>query len=434
MQTRYRNILIVLFLLFAAAFVGLRGVFHDLSNEYAVGEAKKQALNALLVHRATHAYVTQIQRPEIYRLKSEGKLYQEYFSPQVMSFTFISRSIKDLLNQEREKHDLEPIYFKLASENARNPVNQADANELALLRQMNGNNQKEFEQVVEFAGRKWLYLAVPIERSDAGCMKCHGDPADAPAELVAMYGDKAGFHEQPDTIRALISIRVPFQSIVKAGDRMADALTLVTFLVLASIYLVIAFLIRRIDAQQQKILQHNKELEQLSETDLLTGVLNRFGLQKRSNEIISRANRFRHPVALLMLDLDYFKTVNDKHGHLVGDAVLKSFADAILANMRASDIFGRWGGEEFLVIAPHLNIGEAAVMAEKFRHVIESVDFASGVHLTASIGISAYRAGESATELIARADHALYVAKQNGRNRVVVESDDTQSALAAAVS
>ncbi len=421
MLPRYRNILIALFLLFASAFAGLLVLFHDLADEYAVGEAKKQALNALLVHRATHAYVTKIQRPEIYRLKHEGKLYQGYFSPQVMSFTFISRSIKDLLNQEREKHGLEPIYFKLASKNPRNPVNQADADELELLQQMNTHSLREFERVVEFEGRKWFYIAVPIDRSNEGCMKCHGDPANAPAELIAMYGDKPGFNEQPNSIQALISIRVPFQTIVKEGDQMANILAVVTLLVLAAIYLVIAFLIKRIDAQQQKILQQNNDLEQRSMTDLLTGVLNRYGLQKRSNEIISRANRFKHPVVLLMLDLDHFKLVNDQHGHLVGDAVLTKFADIILSSLRASDIFGRWGGEEFLVIAPHLNLANAAGMAEKLRCAVESSQFDSGVQLTVSIGISAYRPGESSQALIGRADQALYLAKANGRNRVVVE-------------
>jgi diguanylate cyclase (GGDEF)-like protein len=422
MLPRYRNILIALFVLFALAFVGLVMLFHDWADEYAVGEARKQALNTLLVHRATHAYVTKVQRPEIYRLQGEDKLYQGYFSPKVMSFTFISRSIKDLLNQEREKSGLEPIYFKLASENPRNPVNKADASEVDLLRRMNANALKEYEKVVDLDGRKWLYLAVPIDRSTPGCLKCHGDPASAPAELVAMYGDQAGFHESSNTIRALISIRVPLRSVMQAADEMAHTLTLVTFVVLSGIYGVLALLIRRVDAQQRRILRQNAELERMSMTDMLTGVLNRHGLQRRGDEIINRATRFGHPVALLMLDLDHFKQINDRHGHPVGDQVLKHFAEIIQANLRGSDIFGRWGGEEFLVIAPHLNLNDAEKMAEKLRHAIETAEFDSAIHLTASIGVSEYSAGEPASELIKRADHALYAAKEAGRNRVVGET------------
>jgi two-component system cell cycle response regulator len=422
MLPRYRNTLIALLALFSLAFIGLVTLFHNRADEYAVGEARNQALNALLVHRATHAYVTTIQRPEIYRLQGEDKLYAGYFSPKVMSFTFISRSIKDLLNKEREKHGLDPIYFKLASENPRNPVNKADASEVDLLRRMNANTLNEYENVVDLAGQKWLYLAVPIDRSTPGCMKCHGDPASAPAELVAMYGDKAGFHESPNAIRALISIRVPLRSITKAGDQMAQTLTLVTFVVLSGIYLVLAFLIRRVDTQQRHILQQNVDLERLSMTDMLTGVLNRYGLQKRNSEVMNRATRFGHPVALLMLDLDRFKQINDHYGHPVGDQVLKRFAEIIQANLRGSDIFGRWGGEEFLVIAPHLNLNDAEKMAEKLRYAIEAAEFDSGVHLTTSIGVSEYSPGEPVSELIKRADHALYAAKEAGRNRVVGET------------
>lgn len=421
MLPRHRNILIALFALFALAFAGLVALFHARADEYAVGEAKQQALNALLVHRATHAYVTKVQRPEIYRLQDEGKLYKGYFSPLVMSFTYISRSMKDLLNLEREKRGLEPIYFKLASENPRNPVNQADASEKELLRRMNAKQLGEYQKVVELEGQKWLYLAVPIERSNKGCMKCHGDPADAPAELVARYGDKAGFHESPNSIRALISIRVPFQHIIKAGDQMAHVLTLVTLVVLASIYLVLALLIRRIDRQEQKILKQNKELERLSTTDLLTGISNRLGLQLRGEGVMKSADRFHHPLAALILDLDHFKQVNDRYGHAAGDAVLKRFSEIIQANLRGSDIFGRWGGEEFLILSPHLHLKDAVKLAEKLRRAIEETEFDGGIRLSTSVGVSEYRSGEAAASLIARADHALYAAKESGRNRVVGE-------------
>lgn len=426
MLPRYRNALIALLILFGLAFAGLVGFFYDQAHDYAIGEARKQALNALLVHRATHAYVTKVQRPEIYRLKAEGKLYEGYFSPEVMSFTFISRNIHSLLNQEREKHGLEQIYFKLAAENARNPVNRADAAEAALLGLMNRDAElKEHQEVLDLGGRPWLYLAVPIERSSPGCMKCHGDPKDAPQELLAMYGDKAGFHETPSSIRALISIRVPLDGITQAGNRLAGGLTLVTFLVLTGIYVSIAFLIRRIDGQQQRILRQNAELEDLSVTDALTGVLNRLGLMHRSDEVIARAHRFSHPLALLLIDLDHFKQVNDLHGHPVGDEVLKRFVAIIQSNLRVSDIFGRWGGEEFLVISPHLLLNDALKLAEKLRKAIEEADFPAAIRLTTCIGVSEYRSGERVAELIGRADRALYQAKGLGRNRVVGESGAT---------
>jgi diguanylate cyclase (GGDEF)-like protein len=421
MLPRYRNILAALLLLFLSCAFLLAAVVHDKAEDYALGEARKLALNALLVHRATHAHVTLIQRPEIYRLQREGKLYAGYFAPQVMSFTYISRSIKDLLNEERGRLGLEPIYFKLAAETPRNPVNQADAAEVALLRRMNAGELNEYQEVIRRDGKQWLYLAIPIERSGPGCMKCHGDPADAPAELVAMYGDQAGFHESPDGIRALISIRVPMDGISRAGRQMADLLTGLIFAVFTGLYVLLAVLIRRIDRQERRIRAQNDELERRSITDALTGVFNRHGLQLRGDELLAQAHRYRHPLALLILDLDHFKRINDLRGHGTGDTVLREFAATIRARLRASDVFGRWGGEEFLLIAPHLAPSDALALGEQLRTTIERATFDDGVRLTVSIGIAAYQPGEGLADLTARADRALYRAKESGRNRVLVD-------------
>lgn len=416
---RYRNLLLFLLVCFALALAGLMAFYNAKTNAYAIQEAKHQALNTLLAHRATHAYVTRIQRPEIYRLKEEGKLYQEYFSPLVMSFTFISRTTKELLNLEREKFGLEPIYFKLASANPRNPINAADALEKELLHRMNAGGLKEYEEVLHANGRQFLYLAVPIERSSQGCMKCHGDPKDAPAELVALYGDKAGFHEQPDAIRALISIRVPLEGILAESRHVANTLGIVTFLAMAAIYFLIAFFITRINAQQMRIEQQNAELSRLSVTDALTSINNRLGLTRRLAEATSLAKRHIQSLAVIMLDLDHFKPINDQYGHLAGDEVLKQFAKIIHGNLRSSDIFGRWGGEEFMVVCPLLNLAEAQRLAEKLRQAIDQAAFPQGIHLTTSLGVTTYKPGEDDNRMVARVDQALYAAKEQGRNRVV---------------
>lgn len=413
----YRNLLI-LGIVFCLAFAGMVMLIHRKADDYAVHEAKKQALNALLVHRAIHAYVTKTQRPEIYRLKDEQKLYRDYFAPQTMSFTYISRNIKDLLNEQRQQHSMEPIYFKLASENPRNPINQADDIETTLLRRMNQENLAEYQEVVQVQGQEVLYLAVPIERSTPGCMKCHGNPKDAPQELVAMYGDKAGFFENPDDIRALISIRVPLAGVLASADQMADVIVLVTLGVLSSIYALITFFSLRLDAQQQQIVQQNIELSQLSVTDNLTGTLNRLGALGRLQELASLAARHGYPFTIMMMDLDHFKNVNDQHGHAAGDEVLKGFTEIVRAHIRSSDLLCRWGGEEFLLVCPHLDQDNADRLAEKLRQAVEKASFLADIRLTTSIGIAEFKPGESVTRLIERADQALYSAKEAGRNRV----------------
>ena len=421
MLPRYRKLLALLFVLFGLVFTGMAVLSHQKSDDYAVGEAKKQALNVLLVHRAVHAYVTKIQRPEIYRLKEEKRLYQEYFSPLVMSFTYISRSIKDQLNAQREMHGMEPIYFKLASTNPRNPINTADAMEAGLLDRMNRNELQEYQEVAEIDGKKYLYLAVPIERSTPGCMKCHGEPKDAPRELIAMYGDTAGFYENASAIRALISIRVPLSGVLADADRMANILTLVAFLGLSGIYVLIAFFTFRIDVQQRRIMSQNVELSRLSVTDALTGAINRLGLMGRLDEVASRSQRFGHPMSVLMLDLDHFKDINDRYGHPVGDEVLKGFVEVLRQNIRASDILGRWGGEEFLVISPHLGLDSAVKLAEKLRQGIEEASLGTGIRLTTSIGVAEFVPTEKVNELVERVDRALYAAKAGGRNRVAAQ-------------
>lgn len=419
LRPRHRKILLSVAIFLLLAFIGLTALIQQRTSLYAINEAKRQALNTLLVHRATHAYVMQIQRPEIYRLQNERKLYKDYFSPKVMSFTYISRNIKDKLNLERDKFGLPPIYFKLASKNPRNPINQADPLEADLLNRMNQGKINEFQDVAEIDGHPWLYLAVPIERSTPGCMKCHGDPKDAPRELVAMYGDQAGFHESPNDIRALISIRVPLQGILDEARKVTLILSIGTLTALSGIFALVAYFLGRLSTQEGIILQQNAELASLSVTDPLTGILNRLGISQRLNEQLSLAGRTQHTFSLLLLDLDHFKSVNDQYGHAMGDAILKRFTRLIKTRLRASDIFGRWGGEEFLVIVPNAHLAEAQSLAEKLRAAIEAGSFEADLRLTVSIGVTEYREGEKEGSLLERVDQALYQAKHDGRNLVI---------------
>ncbi len=249
-----RQVLLILLPIFILAYGMLVAIYYQKTEAYAVAEAKKAALDALLSHRAVHRYVTETQRPEIYRLQGTGQLYKEYFSPKVMSFTYIARSVKELINKERVKEGLPPIYFKLATDNPRNPINKADAFESALLARMNRGETKEVREVVDQDGVPTLHVAVPIDRSSKGCLKCHGDPKDAPAELLAAYGSELGFFESPNTIRALISIRIPLTQPIQEANEVARLLSLLTLLVMSTIYGLVYFFALRIDRQQQAVM------------------------------------------------------------------------------------------------------------------------------------------------------------------------------------
>jgi two-component system cell cycle response regulator len=419
MSSKNRNALLWLLLAFSLVFLGLAWLFSLRSEAYALQEADKQALNVLLTQRAVHAYVSDVQRAEIYRLQEEKQLDPGYFSPQLMSRTFIARQIMERLNAERRLLGLTPIYFKLASDNPRNPINQADAYELKVLQRFNAGQKGEFREVVEDQGTKWLYLAVPVQANSASCLKCHGQPEDAPADLLRRYGNKAGFYEQVGRKRALISIRVPMSGVLDNGRYQSRIMILMTFLSLTAVYLLILAFMRRLDLKHRIILDQNVELERLSVTDPLTGLLNRSGFLKVLESRVREASRYGTPLALVMVDIDHFKLINDRYGHARGDSVLKSFTALVRRHLRGEDVISRWGGEEFLILLPHQDATGGVTSAEKLRKATEQGEFASVEHLTASFGVAAYLPDEEMDAWIARADHALYAAKNSGRNRVV---------------
>ncbi len=169
----------------------------------------------------------------------------------------------------------------------------------------------------------------------------------------------------------------------------------------------------------------NVRLEHLATTDPLTGLLNRRALSERLTTEMERALRYDTSVALLLVDLDHFKRVNDTHGHLAGDGVLRAVAELLAEEARSSDLVARYGGEEFLVVLPETDAAGATVLAERMRervagHAFRAWEDGHTLHVTASIGVATFPVAriESVEDLFARADAALYRAKADGRDRV----------------
>ncbi|WP_019614891.1 sensor domain-containing diguanylate cyclase [Psychromonas ossibalaenae] len=162
-----------------------------------------------------------------------------------------------------------------------------------------------------------------------------------------------------------------------------------------------------------------KEIEKMSITDSLTGLYNRHKLDQVLSAEISRFKRYQAPFSLLLFDVDYFKKINDCHGHLIGDETLIALAKLLQDNARETDWVIRWGGEEFLIIAAGTDIENTCFFAEKLRLTIAEHHFSVIGKATASCGVAQYREGESAEELLSRVDSALYQAKLTGRNKVV---------------
>jgi diguanylate cyclase (GGDEF)-like protein len=161
------------------------------------------------------------------------------------------------------------------------------------------------------------------------------------------------------------------------------------------------------------------DLHRFSETDFLTGVPNRRALTRTLEREITRCQRHGDALGLILLDVDRFKQINDSLGHDEGDRVLRRIALLVDRTRRDSDVFGRWGGEEFLLIAPSLGLDEAHSAAERLRQVLEVADSEVSAPVTASFGVSDYRFGDGVASMLKRADEALMKAKASGRNCVI---------------
>lgn len=173
----------------------------------------------------------------------------------------------------------------------------------------------------------------------------------------------------------------------------------------------------------RKLSTMNKELNRLSVTDKLTGLFNRVKTDDMLDGEILRARRFGQTFGLILLDIDLFKTVNDSHGHQVGDQVLIDVADILRTNIRQTDVVGRWGGEEFIIVCPQSDESGSYNLAENLRKKIATHVFSVVGHKTASFGVTTYRANDTSKDIVGRADGALYEAKQKGRNRVITFKD-----------
>lgn len=173
---------------------------------------------------------------------------------------------------------------------------------------------------------------------------------------------------------------------------------------------------------EREVLALQEQLREQSIRDPLTGLHNRRYMEDALERELLVAQRQGKPVSVVIVDVDHFKSINDRHGHLAGDEVLRGVAETMKRLARASDIFCRYGGEEFLLVLPGLAADEAGARAEKIRQALAATPIESGqaaITLTASFGVAACPLhGQSAEELVARADQALYQAKRGGRDQV----------------
>jgi diguanylate cyclase (GGDEF)-like protein len=175
-------------------------------------------------------------------------------------------------------------------------------------------------------------------------------------------------------------------------------------------------------AQSAELEDKNRQLNQLAIHDGLTGAYRRGHIEAELQRLVRSVQRKPSEFSVMLMDIDWFKKVNDVHGHTVGDEVLRTISALVQKTLRGSDLFGRWGGEEFIALMPETSIGEAVEAAERVREAVRLLEFTgeeNRFHVSISIGVAKLDPGETADMLVHRADKALYAAKHAGRDRVL---------------
>lgn len=185
---------------------------------------------------------------------------------------------------------------------------------------------------------------------------------------------------------------------------------------------------RRLETAELKILVELSDItrletqklqfEKMAATDKLTQIANRFHFDLICKHLVEEAKRYQKPLALVMFDIDHFKRVNDRYGHDIGDTILRNVAEIINKRLRSSDVFARWGGEEFVILLPDQTLQEALSVTEALRGVVENTFFDPVGRVTVSFGVTLLHSDDTESSFLKRADKALYTAKNNGRNRV----------------
>lgn len=412
MSLKNKNLILFFSLLLMAGYVIIGVALYEYTHKYAEDQNKKKLDQLLLNQEALHSYLEDHLKPVIYKLKEENKLYSDFFDPKVLSFTYIARGIHQQLNVLRDEHNITRIYYKLATDNPRNTLNSASADERNLLQYFRMNpDVKEYSSIVQENDHNYIYYAMPIQPNKDSCMKCHSTPDKAPTELIEQYGDKAGFGEKVGNIRAMISLKMPFDDELAEANRIFYLIMGMLTLFLVSLFGIVLFFMRRLDHKQQIIEEKNKNLSILAERDGLTNVYNRRSFDTDLADRIDNS-----ALTLVIFDIDYFKNINDTYGHQIGDDILISLTALIRSNLREEDHLYRIGGEEFAILTYKENIEDAEQLVARVMQKVSLYDFKVSQQIHISTGIAQQSGNNTPLELFKRADDALYRAKEEGRN------------------
>ncbi len=415
MNSTTRRILLYLILLSViitvAAALSLAYNLNAITDHYQqlAQEMGRTFFKELVIVRRWNASLGGIYAPITDRLQPNPYLddpHRDLTATDGQRLTKVNPAFMTRLLSEMPDHTAENIQFHITSLNPLNPHNAPDDWERVALQSFEHNAVEHFAVVEEPGGRFLRYMGRLV--TEQACLICHA---------------KQGY--QLGNVRGGIRLSLPlapFEAAAAGSRRQSYWVHGAFWLITLTLLWVGGILLLRNVAQLEGLNRYmkdlNKQLEGAALTDSLTGIPNRLYFDQQIEANMRSAQRYGMAFSLIMLDLDYFKQVNDHHGHTVGDRVLQEFGQIVKQQLRLTDQFARWGGEEFIIATPHTQLNDALIVAERIRMAIAQYDFSTVGQVTASIGVIEYRAGETVITVLERVDNALYRAKANGRNRV----------------
>ncbi len=300
-------------------------------SSYLLNDATDKIRNVLLSQRGLHLYIQKVMHPTFFKAREQGMIAPQYYAPEIFSSSFIVRTMHDFYNAERKKDGLPPIYYKMASNNPRNPVNRADQMEAALIKLFNENRDiHEFKQVVTLDGKKYLYYARPFLETTQACLLCHGKREDAPIGLQALYPGQGGFNEKAGVFRAVESLRMPIEGEMTSAIILTASITvgILTLLILTLFNTRLRTLVRaqtedltqevaERKARENELEGKNAELERFTYTvshDLKSPLITIKGF---AGSVLKDVKNGRHD--RLERDLQRITEAADKMGMLLND-------------------------------------------------------------------------------------------------------------------
>lgn len=406
-------------------------IYYIQSEGALIDEAVHKIEQTLINHQAIRRIIRTLYLPELDRMKAQGILDKEYANPLFTSGTFATQKLHDFTIPLQLKLSKEATRFKYASLNPLNMANQASGYEETILHRMQEHKVESFSEVIKEGEKRYLFYATFFQPIEKGCLRCHGDPKDAPLNQVKRYGNTHGYHFKVGDFSSLITMRTPLEESLDAMHQNFVRIALLVLVVFVLIYVISEWVIRRLERQKEKLDRDRKAREALLceiNKDPLTGLLNRRGFDETLMGELNRAKRDNKYFAFFLLDIDFFKQYNDTYGHIAGDEALQKVADSLSGYFKRShESIYRLGGEEFGVVSSDRNIENIMHWADK---ILENVQELHIEHikspynrLTISLGLyvlSPYEKKVTAKDIMEGADKALYEAKANGRNQVLL--------------